>query len=154
MSSQLKIEQIQQGDQTIVVFSGGIDEDSSFENVPKLNSKITFDLSNVQKINSCGIREWIKFQDELDPNLKITYRGCSQVIVEQMNIIKGFVRAGGVIESFYAPYFDEENDEEVKILITPKEVVDGKAPVKKNAEGVELKFDEIEAQYFNFLKGI
>jgi hypothetical protein len=111
-------------------------------------------LSGVDKINSCGIREWIKFQDTLDPNLNITYKGCSQVIVEQMNIIKGFVRAGGSIESFYAPYFDEGNDSEIKILINPEEVINGKAPVKKNNEGVELEFDDIEAQYFNFLKGL
>jgi len=103
-------------------------------------------------INSCGIRDWVEFQKNIDDSVQIIYQNCPQVIIEQINIIKGFIKEGGIIESFYAPYYDEKNDKEIKILITPDEVVDGKAPVKKNEDGEELDFDEIELQYFNFLK--
>ena len=74
------------------------------------------------------------------------------MIVEQLNIIKGFIKPGGIVESFFAPYYNDAKDEEVKLLITPDEVVDNKAPAKKDSDGNELEFDEIELQYFNFLK--
>jgi hypothetical protein len=69
-----------------------------------------------------------------------------------MNIVAGFIHPHGEIESFFAPYYSETSDQEVKLLITPSEVLDGKAPSKKNDAGEELEFDDIEAQYFNFLK--
>ena len=103
-------------------------------------------------INSCGIRDWVEYQKRIPDQVKIVYSKCPQVIIEQINIIKGFIREGGIVKSFYAPYYDENNDQEVKILITPSEVVDLKAPEKKNDDGDILEFDEIELQYFNFLK--
>jgi hypothetical protein len=69
-----------------------------------------------------------------------------------MNIVAGFIHPNGRIESFVAPYYDETNDEEIKILLTPEEIKDGKAPLKTNDAGEALEFDEIELQYFNFLK--
>ena len=153
MSDGLKIELKQVDGKDVVFFSGAIDEDSDFSSLDgKLKSEVVFDLNKIELINSCGIRDWIKFQDTLESGLKIIYRNCPQVIIEQMNIVKGFVKAGGEIESFYAPYYDENEDKEYKLLLTPSEVVGGKAPAKKSDNGDELEFDDIEAQYFNFLK--
>ncbi len=133
--------------------SGQIDEDADLSQInPEGVKEVIFDLDDVTLINSCGIRDWVKFQSELSDDLKIVYRKCPQVIVEQLNIIKGFIKDGGLIESFYAPYYNEVTDEEVKLLITPNEVVDSKAPEKKDSDGNILEFDEIELQYFNFLK--
>jgi anti-anti-sigma regulatory factor len=154
VSSQLVINKQVDGNNTVLEFIGQIDEDADFSLVEGLDSAtIIFDLEKVTHINSCGIREWIKFQETLSTNSSLLYRKCPQVIVEQMNIVKGFVREGGKIESFYAPYFYEEKDEEVKVLLTPDQVKDGKAPEMK-FEGTDnvMEFDDIEAQYFNFLK--
>lgn len=155
MSSNLKISVERGTDHQEVIFQGAIDEDADFSELSGLSTgKIIFNLEGVESINSCGIREWIKYQDTIADGTILVYRKCPQVVVEQMNIVNGFVRKGGEIESFYAPYYDEENDEEVKLLITPMQVVGGKAPEMKNAQGSILEFDDIEAQYFNFLKGI
>lgn len=155
MSNQLQIKIENKQDEDIVFLSGSIDEDSDFSAMEQLsNQKVVLDLEGVLFINSCGIREWIKYQEQLDIKIQLIYRKCPQVIVEQMNIVKGFVRTGGIIESFYAPYYDEANDTEVKELIKPSDVKDNKAPVVKNQSGDELEFDDIEAQYFNFLKNI
>jgi anti-anti-sigma regulatory factor len=155
MKTSLTIKVDESSDKTIVYFAGHINEDADFSTalIGKPNGLI-LDFANILFINSCGIREWIQFQDKLPNHTQLIYRNCPQVIVEQMNIIKGFVRKGGIIESFYAPYFDEENNEELQILITPDDVKDGKAPRRLNKEGHELEFDEIEAQYFNFLKNL
>ena len=135
MSSELIVETQEYKDHTEYKLIGSIDEDSNFDFISVIKNEITFDLDAITLINSCGIREWIKFQDTIDNNCKINYKNCPQIIVEQMNIIKGFVRNGGTIISFYAPYYDKEADTEIK-----------------NDEGEILEFDDIEAQYFNFLK--
>lgn len=153
MSDGLKIELSDENGTKIIRFSGAIDEDSDFSTIEEnLSTEVVFDLNNINLINSCGIRDWIKFQDTLPKDLIITYRNCPQVIIEQMNIVKGFIKEGGKIESFYAPYYSEGEDKEYKLLISPTEVKDGKAPSKKDESGEELEFDDIEAQYFNFLK--
>lgn len=153
MSSELRIEKIENSEEVTFSLSGNIDEDTQLDElVCNDKRKIIFDLNNIAMINSCGIRTWVEFQNRIDASVQIVYKNCPQVIIEQINIIKGFVKEGGIIESFYAPYYDNENDEEVKILLKPSEIVDCKAPVKTNDDGDELEFDEIELQYFNFLK--
>jgi len=152
MSSSLKVDITQANDHTVFNLHGQIDEDAQLDVMQTDKSKIIFDLEGVTLINSCGIRDWVEFQSQLPENSEIIYRKCPQVIVEQLNIIKGFIKSGGKVESFFAPYYNDAKDEEVKILITPEEVIDTKAPEKKDSEGNLLEFDEIELQYFNFLK--
>lgn len=152
MSSSLNVVREEENDQVEFKLSGQIDEDADFELIKTDKSKVIFDLENISLINSCGIRDWVQYQASLPSESTIIYRKCPQVIVEQLNIIKGFIKEGGIVESFFAPYYNDVKDEEVKILITPAEVIDSKAPVKKDDEGNELEFDEIELQYFNFLK--
>jgi hypothetical protein len=151
--SSLKIELTKNGTDTLITLSGHINEDSDLSLMKEMKgNELTLDLKAVSLINSCGIRDWIEFQKVNFDFSKVTYRNCPQVIIEQMNIVAGFIHPHGEIESFFAPYYSETSDQEVKLLITPSEVLDGKAPSKKNDAGEELEFDDIEAQYFNFLK--
>jgi anti-anti-sigma regulatory factor len=153
VSTQLEIKIEKKPEGTVVHFSGAIDEDSNFSSLDALKEEqVIFNLEKITFINSCGIREWIKYQDQMRSEIKVTYKKCPQVIIEQMNIVKGFIKAGGSIESFYAPYYNEKTDEEIKILITPSQVINHKAPSVKSEDGEQLDFDDIEAQYFNFLK--
>lgn len=135
-------------------FVGSIDEDANFEEIEKVQEKeYIFDFDQVSMINSCGIREWIKFIEKLPGDAKITYKRCPQIIIEQMNMVHGFIRQGASIESFYAPYYDEESDTEHKILLQSKDIKGGKAPTIKSPDsGEEMEFDAIEEQYFSFLK--
>lgn len=151
--SSLKIELTKQGDDTLIKLSGHINEDSDLSLMGEIKgNELTLDLKNITLINSCGIRDWIEFQKQNFDFTRVIYRNCPQVIIEQMNIVAGFIHPKGIIESFFAPYYCESSDQEVKLLITPSEVIDGKAPAKKNDDGEDLEFDDIEAQYFNFLK--
>lgn len=153
MSAGLKIDVVKKDGIVEAVFEGQIDEDSNFSSLEGITADVmVFDLEKVNLINSCGIRDWIEFQKALSPNMKLIYRKCPQVIVEQLNIVKGFIRQNSEVESFYAPYFNEAKDEEIKVLLTPSQIKDGMAPLLKDADGNELEFDEIEAQYFSFLK--
>ena len=155
MSSQLKISIEDVDGKVVVSYEGQIDEDADFSQVDLGQyTSLVFDLEKVTHLNSCGIREWIKFQDSNVKGKEVLYRKCPQVIVEQMNIVKGFVVEGGNIESFFAPYYNEANDEEVKVLLQPSQVIDGKAPDIKDDDGNSLEFDDIEAQYFSFIKNL
>ena len=113
--------------------------------------KYFFDFEKVKLINSCGIRDWIKLLDELN-SAQIIYSNCPQIIIEQINMVHGFIRPGIIIESFYAPYFCESCDDEKKVLIKKAEMFSFNAPIKKCTKCLnQLDFDAIEKQYFSFL---
>ena len=152
MIDKLMINTIITGDDAHVSLEGVIDEDASFDKIKSLKmKKFIFDFNNITMINSCGIREWIKYLQEID-NASVFYINCPQIIIEQVNMVHGFIKKETCIESFYAPYFCENCDVGKKILLNNYEVSNMLAPLKlcticRN----ELEFDAIEKQYFSFL---
>lgn len=140
-------------DELNVELIGAIDEDADFKELLGLEQKtISFDFDKVNMINSCGIREWIKFLEKIPEKTDIVYNNCPQIIIEQINMVHGFFRKGASIESFYAPYYCEKCGKEQKIPLKADQVKNRKAPkmeCPKCAE--EMDFDAIEAQYFSFL---
>lgn len=141
-------------DELNVELIGAIDEDSEFKELIGLEQKhISFDFNQVNMINSCGIREWIKFLEKIPPTTKVTYNNCPQIIIEQINMVHGFFRQGASINSFYAPYFCESCDKEVKVHLTADKVKNRKAPKMECPRcGSDMEFDAIESQYFSFLR--
>lgn len=154
MSDSLQIHTRLIENQLLVELSGQIDEDSDFSKVLSLNSSAyIFDFDKIKMMNSCGIREWINFIEKLPKSSQIIYCKCPQVVIEQINMVQGFLRPGARIDSFYAPYFSEQKDEVQKILLKTDQIISGKAPSITDPESGELlEFDAIEAQYFNFIK--
>tara|TARA_R110000868_G_scaffold117600_1_gene312185 strand:- start:4922 stop:5383 length:462 start_codon:yes stop_codon:yes gene_type:complete len=153
MSSSLSINISTDAANSIITLSGRIDEDSHFDEITSSSADVfVFDFKDITLINSCGVREWINLVNVVIKDSKIVYRHCPQIMIEQMNMVQGFLPEGASIESFYAPYFDPDQDKEVKMLISLSEVKNKKAPIKKNEKGTELEFDALEAQYFNFIK--
>lgn len=140
------------GDEIYVALEGTIDEDATFDKIKSLGlGKYYFDFNKVNMINSCGIREWIKYLEEID-GTQIIYHNCPQIIIEQVNMVHGFIRKGVVVESFFAPYFCSSCDTERKILLKSSEVTNYKAPAKQcNTCNNDMEFDAIEKQYFSFL---
>lgn len=154
MTGKLNIDTQIIDDKVVVQFSGSIDEDANFDKIQNLNQKIyEFDFDKLQLINSCGIREWISYVEGIPAEAKLIYKNCPQIIIEQMNMVHGFVKKGAEIESFYAPYYCESCDNESKIHLKTSQVVDKKAPVVAcpKCGASPMEFDAIEEQYFNFL---
>jgi DNA-directed RNA polymerase subunit RPC12/RpoP/anti-anti-sigma regulatory factor len=141
-------------DELRVELVGAIDEDSDFKELEGLQQKnISFDFNQISMINSCGIREWIKFLEHMPEESNIVYENCPQIIIEQINMVHGFFKKGASIRSFYAPYYCEQCDKEVKIHLLSERVENRQAP-KINCPTCgsnELEFDAIESQYFSFL---
>lgn len=140
-------------DELNVELIGSIDEDADFKELIGLEQKtISFDFDKVSMINSCGIREWIKFIEKIPESTHIVYNNCPQIIIEQINMVHGFFRKGASINSFYAPYFCEKCDKENKVHLKAEQVKNRKAPKMECPKcGEEMDFDAIEAQYFSFL---
>ena len=96
-----------QGSQLILQLSGIIDEDVDFTHHSLQNvQQIEIELSNVKSINSCGIREWIKWLTSAK-EAKISFKQCPKVIVDQMNMVDGFLPINGIVESFFVPYYSD-----------------------------------------------
>lgn len=148
----LKIEKEQKADTVFIKFTGSIDEDVDFsELVSTQSEKYVFDFDHVALINSCGIREWIKYLDQIKFKDMI-YKNCPQIIIEQINMVHGFIKPGCKLQSFYAPYFCESCDKEVKVHLLSASIRSKKAPAENCPDcNEQLEFDALEASYFNFL---
>lgn len=153
---QLKFHNEDQDQSILVKIEGSINEDLQIEKVSDLKRPhIIFDMDQVKMINSCGIREWIRLIESFGSDVTLEYIKVPQIVIQQMNMISGFLSKNAKVISFYAPYFIEDLDEEKQILLRSDEIKDFKAPkMTTNVDGSEypLDFDAIEEQYFKFLK--
>jgi hypothetical protein len=121
------------------------------------SSEIYIDFQKVAAINSCGIREWIKWLKKIPADKSVVYINCPKIIVDQANMVAGFIPDNGKIQSFYVPYYSEANDTEKMVLFSEGKEFDGSnlnAPATiTDDSGDEMEMDVIEAKYFKFLKG-
>ncbi|MBO9665630.1 MAG: hypothetical protein J7501_02305 [Bdellovibrio sp.] len=154
--SKLDVKMDKAADKLTVQMAGTIDEDVDFSQFNLSgNQQIDVELAGVKSINSCGIREWIKWMGTAGP-AKITFSNCPKVIVDQINMVDGFLPSSGKVNSFFVPYYNDESGAEKNVLfrygteytdssVTPPEAV-------KDEEGNDMEMDVIEAKYFKFIK--
>ncbi len=145
------------GGEIDVIFAGHIDEDAQFSDLDLGgSSKVIVDLENVSAINSCGIREWIKWIRTAPASATIIYRKCPKIIVDQINMVAGFLPDNGKVESFYVPYYSDVSGDEKMILFSEGKEFNGNEvnpPADiKDASGDVMEMDVIEAKYFKFIK--
>jgi hypothetical protein len=139
-----------------VTVSGVIDEDADF-NPHSLSGapSITVELNSVKSINSCGIREWIKWMGTAT-GVPVEFHNCPKIIIDQINMVQGFLPTPGKVKSFYVPFYNDDSGEEKNVLFTHgKEYTDqglGAAPEIKDSAGNPMEMDVVEAKYFKFLK--
>lgn len=144
------------GEKLTVHMAGIIDEDVDFSqfNISG-NQDIEVELGGLKSINSCGIREWIKWIGTAG-NAQISFVNCPKVIVDQINMVDGFLPSTGKVTSFYVPYYNDETGDEKSVLfrygseftengVTPPSSV-------KDSGGNDMEMDVIESKYFKFIK--
>ncbi len=139
-----------------VTMSGVIDEDADFNPHSLAGAPaIQLQLGAVKSINSCGIREWIKWMGTAGA-ASVQYFECPKIIVDQINMVQGFLPASGKVMSFYVPFYSDESGEEKSVLFTMgKEYSETglqAAPEVKDSQGQAMEMDVVEAKYFKFLK--
>ncbi len=144
-------------DDKIVKVVGTIDENFVFDDqVARFKDEVHIDLNGVERINSCGVREWIK--SILKTDAKIHFINCSSVIVSQFSMIPEFLGKHGVVDSFETQFVCEEcGYEESRILVVGKDIEPGQEVYE---EGPEVKCPECDSimecdhnpeLYFSFL---
>jgi hypothetical protein len=147
----------QEGQVVVFELKGNVDEDANFT-PPDLAGAgaIVLDLQGVTAINSVGIREWVKWIKVIPASIALKVRKCPKIIVDQINMVSGFLPAHTKVESFFVPYFSDSSGSEKMVLFEDgKELKNGEVhpPSEvKDDSGEVMEMDVIEAKYFKFLK--
>lgn len=145
-----------QGSKIKLQLQGVIDEDVDFSQLSLAgSSEVDLDLTGIKSINSCGIREWIKWLGTA-PQAKVVYANCPKIIVDQINMVDGFLPAQGQVLSFFVPYYNEDSGSEKNILFRlGHEYSEGQVKPPTNVlddQGQPMEMDIIESKYFKFIK--
>ncbi|MGZ3768968.1 MAG: hypothetical protein ACXVCP_05710 [Bdellovibrio sp.] len=143
-------------DKLTVQVAGIIDEDVDFSQYNLAgNPAVVFELAGLKSINSCGIREWIKWMGSAE-GMKVSFSNCPKVIVDQINMVDGFLPANGQVVSFFVPYYNDDSGSEKNVLFRygTEFTENGLTPPAsvKDEDGNEMEMDVIESKYFKFLK--
>ena len=146
----------QSNDEANVRLAGILDEDNGLgELVRKVSAgRVVINLSGVERINSCGTRDWVNWLARLAENgVAPVFVGCSPAIVAQLNLVKNFA-GHGVVKSFQVPYHCPACDEEKLLLVDVADM--GPAPHVPpdcrcdDCESL-MTFDDLAEAYFGFV---
>jgi len=140
----------------MAALTGVINEDNALdERLTATRGKgVLIDLANIERINSCGVRDWIRFAQRLEAAGNALYLlRCSPVVVAQLNMVRNFCGEKGQVVSFQAPYFCPNCDEERTETFPATNVGAGTSPdaicpVCKS----QMEFDDLPDLYFAFAK--
>lgn len=148
---------IQQGPgESRIVLSGEITEDADFTPLLSIATKrLVIDLSQITRINSSGLREWIEFARGCNrAGAQIVLERCSPIVVTQLNMIWNFAGKDGQVRSVYAPYYCPRCDLEHLELIDFSK--DGRLPGNLSCPkcGAALEFEDVSEVYLHFRNAI
>ena len=139
-----------------VRLEGQVTEDTSLlEVLSECQGKpVIVDSSRLERINSCGVRDWVRWVKGLeDRGNQLVHVRCSPVVVAQINMISNFMGKGQVV-SFLAPYLcpdcghEHLEPMETSGMKEPYAVPDLECPSCKST----MEFDELPESYFEFSK--
>src|ERR1044071_4327096 len=156
MSSKFQASVQHRGDVSFVKLGGVIDEDNErgdlVDKIP--DGTAVIDLGEIERINSCGVRDWVNWLSKLETNgTRSVLVECSPAIVAQINLVNNFT-GNGVVKSFYVPYFCPECDEEKVLLVEATDM--GPPPhepptCRCDECDLVMDFDDMPDSYFAFL---
>lgn len=144
------VEVTDRGEEREVVLRGAITETTDFSKALAAEPKrVAIDLSEVDRVNSYGVREWIRFLKALvDGGAQVFLDRVSVPMVRQMNMIPQ-VRGGAEVRSLFAPYYCPACDDEQRLPLTA-----GSRDAPEHAPcpacGAEMEFDDVQDAYFAF----
>ncbi len=156
MSQKFQSSVQQRGDAGYIKLSGVIDEDNELADLTDKvrGNMIVIELGDVERINSCGVRDWVNWLSALEGRgSEVVLVKCSPAIVAQINLVNNFT-GNGSVKSFFVPYFCPECDEE-KVLLSETDEM-GPPPHEPpvcRCDGCDLvmDFDDMPDSYFAFL---
>lgn len=124
--------------------------------------KVMIDLSGVTYMNSVGVKNWINWTGRFPPTLQIEFHNCPTLIVNQVNMVAGFLPNNGTVESLSAPFACESCNREENVGLkrgVEYQYATSAAGMTFTLPQVNcpkckqvMELDAIEAKFFNFLK--
>lgn len=125
--------------------------------------RLIIDLGKVKYINSVGIKNWILWMREIPKECQLLLQRVPPSVVNQVNVVAGFIPPHAVIESVLVPYFCDTCSKEETILYelgknyTPYSMVaEGKVihPEDTHCGKPDCRFSTavLESKFFKFIK--
>jgi hypothetical protein len=135
-----------------VTLAGSIDEESDLKSLfAKLDSDTTFDLGDVERVNSMGIHLWIPEITALSSKHTVAIERIAYPMVLQANTVANLF-GNATVNSCFAPYFCGSCQESFTLEVAAKDAADGVSPGRTCTTcNEELEFDELDS-YFYFLQ--
>ncbi|MCC6746503.1 MAG: hypothetical protein IT371_02530 [Deltaproteobacteria bacterium] len=160
MGSRLAVEVTEVEGFSHVRLAGIVDEDNDLAEAAKRvqSSTVIVNSADVERINSCGVRDWVTWLGDLDrAGRKIYLIENSPAMMSQVNLVNNFIGRGTIV-SFYAPYFCGACEADKMLLISVEEACASlpfRAPTCRCDQcDHTMEFDDIESSYFSFLSAI
>jgi anti-anti-sigma regulatory factor len=135
--------------------AGSIDETSDFTELTQVPAPIVIDLSELERINSLGVRAWISFvRDREAAGLSLTFERLPPIVVSQISMISNFMGTRSRITSVFVPYLCTAcNHEHTALLdVAPGVVVQPTLPCPKCNSTMLL--DELPETYDHVLRAV
>lgn len=136
-----------------LALSGVIDEAADLGFFPALSGHTRISMREVRRVNSFGVRAWIEALRRLPPGATLELEECPPSVVDQINMVAGFV-GRATVTSFYAPMLCERCGHERDQLFTVAEYRSaGRLPAVGCPQcGATMAVDDLEEQYLLFAR--
>lgn len=136
-----------------VALVGVIDETADLSFFERLTATTRVNLRGVRRINSYGVRAWIEGVRRVPPGVSVELHECSPAVVDQLNMVAGFVGRAKVI-SFYAPMACERCGHEKEQLFDVAEYRKrGQLPAVSCPRcAAAMQVDDLEDHYLLFAR--
>lgn len=140
-------------DRIQVLISGVVDETADLSELGGLDGRLEFNLAGLERFNSFGVRKWMDAMRALAESSSMTFVECSPTVIDQLNMINGFLASGRVV-SFYGDMICDHCDAEATALFRASECrdLDRLPPVKCDDCGRMMELEAGEDQYLLFLR--
>ena len=140
--------------ETMLSLAGSIDEQADLTPLREVASgALVLDLGGVDRINSVGVREWIRALQAIPEAVTVTWVATSVALVSQLGMIANF-HGRSRIRSFYAPYWCAACQAEQRFLLTPADVATAAPRFTCPRCAGPLELDELEADYFGGVRAV
>jgi len=90
-----------------LVLVGYMDEQTILPEISKFanTNKLAINFGRVNSLLSMGVKAFVLFSDQLEslPHLKIEFKNCSKQVVDQINLVNGFLPKNATVTSIFVP---------------------------------------------------
>lgn len=138
---------------TSIALSGRINEATNFAPLTQRKGRLVFDLGEIHRINSVGVRRWMDLVRTYEQaGVELTFERCSPMIVSQMSMITKFMGARSRVRSVLVPYScpscNYEHDDVLEV--SPDAAIAPARPCPKCK--AEMRLDELPETYIEALQ--